>query len=223
MYCSEEGREVPNGPCDAGWFCVRGAKSKQPADYNNYTTGACLCPSNSTGGRCQPGFYCPQQSYEPTKCKEGYYCPTAGLPTYTLKCKAGHYCNEGSDKPDPEDGIMGDICPAGKYCEEGTSTPVKCPAGTYSNKTGNLMESNCSSCTAGYYCATAGLTKVTGKCDVGFYCPGRDDRKDPPATACPKGYYCPEGSPDKVNCEAGKYQDEVQQGSCKVSEHHYLN
>lgn len=61
-----------------GYFCVIGAWSATPTDYNNFTHGDCLCPSNSTGGMCQPGYYCPQGSLEPTLCEEGKYCATPG-------------------------------------------------------------------------------------------------------------------------------------------------
>jgi hypothetical protein len=59
-------------------FCVLGAWSATPTDYNNFTHGDCLCPSNTTGGMCQPGYYCPQGSLEPTLCEEGSYCATTG-------------------------------------------------------------------------------------------------------------------------------------------------
>lgn len=64
--------------CVVGYFCVLGAWSTTPTDYNNFTSGDCLCPANSTGGICQPGYYCPTGSMEPTVCDEGYYCNTPG-------------------------------------------------------------------------------------------------------------------------------------------------
>lgn len=66
-----------------GYFCVIGAWSATPTDYNNFTHGDCLCPSNSTGGMCQPGTYCPKGSLEPTLCDEGSYC---GTPSTFLHC-----------------------------------------------------------------------------------------------------------------------------------------
>ena len=64
-----------------GYYCVRGAHLPNPQDFENITTlfgGVCLCPSNSTGGECQPGFYCPKGSKEPIPCEEGQYCGTPG-------------------------------------------------------------------------------------------------------------------------------------------------
>ena len=62
----------------SGYFCLLGAWSSQPTDFNNYTDGSCLCPSNSTGGQCQPGYFCPRGSLEPTPCLDGYYCDVPG-------------------------------------------------------------------------------------------------------------------------------------------------
>ena len=39
-----------------------------------------------------------------------------GLSTETGPCSAGYFCNAGSDRADPTDGIMGNVCPAGRYC-----------------------------------------------------------------------------------------------------------
>lgn len=49
QYCQGTGLDKPTGPCDPGYFCVRMSHSKTPQDYDNYTSGDCLCPSNSTG------------------------------------------------------------------------------------------------------------------------------------------------------------------------------
>ena len=49
QYCAGTGLENPSGLCDPGYFCVRMSDSKTPRDYDNFTVGGCLCPSNSTG------------------------------------------------------------------------------------------------------------------------------------------------------------------------------
>lgn len=69
--------------CTTGYFCVSGAATATPTDYDTSLTCDCPLPSNITGGQCQPGDYCPQGSVEPTPCEEGYYCETPGLATYT--------------------------------------------------------------------------------------------------------------------------------------------
>ena len=61
-----------------GYFCIQGAWTAQPNDFDNYTEGDCLCPSITTGGRCQPGYFCPMNSSEPQECTEGYYCDDDG-------------------------------------------------------------------------------------------------------------------------------------------------
>ena len=62
---------------------------------------------------------------------------------------------------------MGNICPMGKYCEDGSVTGVDCPAGTFSDRLGLTVGSECDLCTPGSYCATTGLIAVTGDCYVG--------------------------------------------------------
>ena len=49
QYCQGTGLDKPSGPCDPGYFCVRMAYTKTPHDYDNFTSGGCLCPSNTTG------------------------------------------------------------------------------------------------------------------------------------------------------------------------------
>lgn len=52
---------------------------------------------------------------------------------------------------------------------QGTSTPQNCPPGTYNDQTGLQAESDCKSCTGGYYCPNYGMTSVptTNKCTAG--------------------------------------------------------
>nr|XP_054760935.1 neurogenic locus notch homolog protein 3-like [Lytechinus pictus] len=83
-YCAYEGNTTVTGDCDEGYFCIQGAWTDQPMDFDNYTDGDCLCPSLSTGGRCQPGYYCPRGSFEPEECTEGNYCDVEG--TYSSFC-----------------------------------------------------------------------------------------------------------------------------------------
>lgn len=214
MYCNASGLSGPTGECDPGWFCVRAAWENRPRDYDNFTSGDCLCPSNSTGGECQPGFYCPKGSHEPKLCTGGYYCGTKGLHSETAQCDAGWYCTGGAKISQPNDGVTGDICPEGKYCVQGTKVPELCPNGTYSNNTGNKRIEYCKPCISGSFCRGMGNTKPTGPCDPGFYCESGQD--NPNAAQCTKGHYCERGSPAPVKCKSGTYQDEVQKEDCKV-------
>lgn len=77
-------------------------------------------------------------------------------------CEAGYYCLSGSPAARPPAGATYGPCPAGKFCVAGTSVPADCAAGTFSAMT--LLDANtyCHPCTAGKYCATAGLSAPTG-------------------------------------------------------------
>ena len=215
MYCGSEGLTLPTDVCDQGYFCVLGAWSATPNEYDNFTHGDCLCPSNSTGGQCQPGYFCPQASSEPTACTEGNYCETTGLHTVTGQCLSGYYCDRGAKIADPTDGITGNICPAGRYCGTGTGVDQpRCPSGTFSNTTGNQLVTDCTDCTQGYYCGSAGLIEPTGQCDEGYYCPAAQSIATP--FTCQAGYYCPQGSHEQIHCPSGTYQDQTAQGGCKA-------
>ena len=64
-------------------------------------------------------------------------------------CSPGFYCTLGATRPDPTDTVTGDVCPVGSYCPSGTGDTVKCPAGYFSNGTGNTVFDDCKPCTAG--------------------------------------------------------------------------
>ena len=213
-YCNESGLSGPTGPCAAGYFCVNAAYTDEPQDYDNFTSGDCLCPANSTGGECQEGFFCPQGSHEPTACTGGFYCAGKGRDAVTAECDAGWFCTSGAKVPRPSDGITGDICPPGRYCPKGTKVPQLCPIGTYSNNTGNSHQDNCTACREGSYCETRELTKPTALCSAKYYCPAGEsiDKR----LSCTKGHFCREGSPQPVHCPSGTYQDELQQDYCKT-------
>ena len=213
-YCNGTGLTVPTGLCAPGYFCFRAAWTDKPQDYNNFTSGDCLCPTNSTGGECQEGFYCPEGSHEPIPCLGGFYCEGNGKDTVTGPCDAGYFCTSGAKVPRPSDGVTGDICLPGRFCPAQTKVPELCPVGTYSNNTGNEHQHNCTQCTPGSYCETKGLTQPTGLCAAKFYC-SQGQSNDRP-NDCFKGHYCPEGSPAPVVCESGFYQDETQTDSCKL-------
>lgn len=214
LYCNATGLSGPTGKCASGWFCVRAAWSDMPTDYDNFTSGDCLCPSNSTGGECQEGFFCPEGSHEPVPCLGGFYCEGKGKGNVTGECDAGWFCDSGAKVRQPGDGVTGDICPAGKYCEKGTKVPTLCPQGTFSNNTGNKAVEECTPCTNGSFCQGKGNIKPTGLCAPGFYCPEGQNQDRP--FPCTKGHYCEKGSPAPVVCPSGQYQDEVKQRTCKT-------
>ncbi|KAF6031636.1 hypothetical protein EB796_010068 [Bugula neritina] len=163
-----------------------------------------------TGGRCQPGFYCPLGSSAPTLCTPGQYCADAEMSSPTGDCDAGYYCPGGDTQPNPAE----TVCPPGRYCPQGSDTPTPCPAGTFSNESMNMMESDCTNCTAGYACVSPGLTAVSGPCSQGYYCPGGQATLSPSSYQCPKGFYCPEGSDEPTICERGTYAPNDGMASC---------
>lgn len=65
-------------------------------------------------------------------------------------------------------GSEGGLCPPAHYCPKGSVGPVPCPAGTYTNLTG---QSVCSRCLAGYYCTERTENFTQFPCPPGFYCP----------------------------------------------------
>ena len=40
----------------------------------------------------------------------------AGLADVSGPCDPSYYCNNGSDRADPTDDVMGNVCPAGRFC-----------------------------------------------------------------------------------------------------------
>jgi len=107
--------------------------------------------------KCEPGFYCPQETTQGTMHTRQYPCPGG---TYTTsnsltaasqctQCDAGYYCPEGSYR-------MRD-CPPGFACPLGTASYLDkpCPAGKYrSAPRGKDPSTDCSECPAGHYCLT---------------------------------------------------------------------
>ncbi|XP_071958738.1 uncharacterized protein [Antedon mediterranea] len=216
-FCETSGLSSDSGSCDAGWYCVRGAWSRTPIDLgDSNSTSSCFCASNSTGGQCMPGQFCPEGSSEPTPCTRGYYCDAFGLANETDECDPGYYCTLGASVSDPVDNVTGNECPEGHYCPRGTYDPIQCPAGYFSNTTRNDEIGDCLDCLPGYYCEGSGLTKPTAICDAGFYCPGGQNTSRPAEYTCSPGHYCPESSPQERTCELGLYQDEWGQEECKI-------
>ena len=75
-------------------------------------------------------------------------------------------------------------------------------------------ETDCRDCTPGWYCDGSGLTVPRDLCAPGYYCTG--GAKDANQHECPRGYKCPKGSPNPVPCEAGHYQNETTQATCRI-------
>ncbi|XP_013387786.1 multiple epidermal growth factor-like domains protein 11 [Lingula anatina] len=107
------------------------------------------------------------------------------------------------------------MCPAGYFCPNNTqyATQNPCAPGSFSNNTGLAAQADCSDCTPGMYCGTAGLTEPTAQCQAGYFCNGRASTATPTDGAtgdiCPQGLYCPQGSSVGVNCPIGRYGNQT--------------
>ena len=116
-YCGKPGLTSFSDVCDPGFYCLHGAKAKNPDG------------SDDTGGPCPKGNYCPAGTSYPKGCEPGTFNNQTGKST-CLPCCAGYYCDGNSsvcEKP----------CPQGHYCPDGTKYGVQfpCPRGYFSNKT----------------------------------------------------------------------------------------
>ena len=120
-----------------------------------------------------------------TPCTEGYYCKFPGWTNVTGPCKQGFYCPKYSTTSQQI------TCPQGSYCPTGSGQPISCPIGTFSNQTHLWKKSQCTNCTAGFYCDSDGKTSPSGKCQNGYYCP--IGSKSMMQVDCPIGFHCPSG------------------------------
>ena len=77
-----------------------------------------------------------------------------------------------------------------------------------------MQLSQCIQCPAGSYCATSGLTAVSGSCTAGYYCVAGSIQSKPASGKCTAGNYCPTGASSQTTCAAGTYQDQAEQASC---------
>eukprot|EP01135_Chromosphaera_perkinsii_P006890 Nk52_evm45s621 gene=Nk52_evmTU45s621 len=185
-----------------------------------------------SGSSCPAGHYCPAgtkfnhefpcpigtfsssqnrvKSQDCISCSAGKFCSSPGQTAVSGPCDAGYYCTSGAKKakPAPTD-ATGGICPAGSYCPSGSSTPIKCPAGTFSGTTGLVKEQDCTPCTPGSFCASEGLTAPSGLCKAGHYCSTVSTMEAPNGqvfgSICPAGSYCPQGTGVPIKCPAGTY------------------
>jgi hypothetical protein len=65
-----------------------------------------------------------------------------------MGCPPGYYCSSSTGTIEPL------ICPTYKYCPARTSTPLNCPAGTYTESfmKGLEIATQCAPCPTGYFC-----------------------------------------------------------------------
>nr|XP_057935999.1 SCO-spondin isoform X4 [Doryrhamphus excisus] len=227
-YC-EKGSMEPK-PCPPGSFQrMQGRDSCMTCPAGFY----CSDQGTSSPRLCERGFYCQSASSHQRPCPEGFYgnltglvedrqcslcdpgmfCRGSGRTFPSGPCAAGYVCVGGASEPSPVDNQTGFLCPAGFFCSVGTFVPRPCPKGTFSERTGLVDESQCRSCSPGFYCSEAGLSAVSGPCLPGFYCLDGSQTAAPISSVaggvCPAGYYCAEGSSVPLPCPAGSFRNET--------------
>lgn len=163
---------------------------------------------------CPPGFRCPAGVNDKINCLSGSYQFLSNKGTCT-DCPARFYCSK-DDANALEILSAAKLCTAGHYCPKRTTTPIDCPAGTFSEQGGLSLESECESCPAGYYC-TGGLSAPDAVCTAGYYCIGKASTATPTDSTtgniCPVGHYCPAGSYQATKCPKGTINDDQGDGA----------
>ncbi|XP_063797930.1 zonadhesin-like [Pseudophryne corroboree] len=198
-------------PCTEGFFCSGNSASLE----GNECPRGFYCPA----GTISPEqFPCPRGTYNPQRgshraedclpCDPGHYCDTPAQSQVTGVCSEGYYCTHSVQTQTPRQGILGDVCPPGHYCPLGSAVPHPCPAGSYSNTSGNVGSEACLACEPGQFCDRPGLATPSGPCDAGYFCVRGAQSSRPPEVTnsggpCPAGHFCPEGSYTALACPAG--------------------
>ncbi|KAG2866757.1 hypothetical protein PC113_g2544 [Phytophthora cactorum] len=199
--------------CPAGYYCIEASVTPKACGKGKFSSsGSKACST------CEAGYFCNSETTSAANMRSnalGWSAPGALYGT----CYNGTYCPAGSDS---EPALETDACPPGYYCPTATPSPIICPAGTYSNLTGQDSMSDCTPTPAGYF-SLAGALESTGVCSPGFYCPLRStSRTQVPCPAryylnrtmgqseddcalCVSGSYCPIGTAYPVTCPAGYY------------------
>lgn len=193
-YCLE-GTADPT-PCTRGYYCVAGSETPTPCPIGTF--------GNTTHLRSQD---------ECTACTAGYYCDGLGLPSPTGLCDPGYYCISRAYTSAPPGLPTGGLCPKGGYCPPGSSYPTACAEGTFNNFTGGATQSDCTSCTPGYYCSGSNLPYPSGPCLAGYYCTGGASLSTQFRT--PAGHYTPTGSSAPFECPLGTFNPSPIQESCE--------
>lgn len=228
-------------PCDIGTYApFSGSSFCLPCDAGTYSSylGASicsLCPAGTylpTAGAsaqidCQ---LCPAGTYLPTTGARGVeYCINCPNNTYSAiqgatsafsctACASGSYAYEGSAKCI--------LCPAGTY-SDATGNCIQCPAGTYSSRFGSSSRDNCVPCAAGTY-SNSGFYRCFG-CSAGYYSTGgaTECNKCKPGTyntisgsttcsECLPGTFTSNEASQICNpCPQGTYQNVSGSSSCK--------
>jgi hypothetical protein len=169
-YCGSSGLHQVSGPCDAGFFCTLGAQLSTHASV-----------TDSMGGVCPTGHYCPVNTAYPIECPAGTYMSSTGNTGNIFYNGIQIYCN---------------LCTAGRACTiTGLSGPgnTLCNEGYWCKRGSPFTQPSCD--------GSANCLSNYGVCPVGHYCPlGTDD-----PIPCADGTYMDEtGAAVCKVCPAGR-------------------
>ncbi|KPP71461.1 hypothetical protein Z043_109635 [Scleropages formosus] len=202
--CTQTGLKAPDVDCLQGTYMK--TVTSNPSSFS--------CPPgssrpNAPANACPPGTMSERTDLADRSqcqpCPPRYACPrgTGGAQRPALSCFAGHYCPPGTMFP----------------------TQHKCPAGTWSQRSGLESEGECGPCPRGWYCLT-GAGAPSGRCSSGHYCPegtqygsqfpcpagtystrvGNGGKED--CMFCTEGAYCPPGSSKPTPCPPTTFRRE---------------
>ena len=136
------------------------------AGYLCQTAGT-VDPTIDPNDSCQPGNYC--RDGDSIICPRGHSCPDTALgspiacPPGTYQnlegeqlcktCPEGYFCDHSEGPMEFDPTTRGDDfkCPQGYFCSAGTThnNASPCPVGTYGNRTGVTIETDCTPCDPG--------------------------------------------------------------------------
>lgn len=198
QYCAQWELHLPNGPCDAGYFCDGNATEPNPSHRT-----------------CPRGYYCEQGTGTPTPCDpgtlsnvlgatgpdycslcpDGYYCEGPAATNYTGSCAPGYFCPAGQHTATPAQYN----CTIGHYCPGENVQPTPCPAGYYQDE---ILQDFCKDCPAGQYCDPVEVASGMGVAEHGVVTPA----------ICPVGHYCPLNTEHKHEhpCPPGTFGNQTQ-------------
>lgn len=128
-FCSVTILSADEGNCDAGYYCVLGAKKKNPTHDVNEGGNICpdghYCPAGSSAPiPCDPGTFRTGPgatvATECLDCTAGNYCESFGAIAVTGLCQKGYYCEVKSTVKNPK------ICTVGNKCPDGAASQTAC-------------------------------------------------------------------------------------------------
>jgi len=206
-YAIGTGNALPEGLCDAGYYCTGRATRARPRDALGEFEG------DDFGGPCSVSSNCPAGSTEDLPCPGGVFCDGFRI---LGDCAPGYFCTSAaiSNTPvgdwRPVGGAASGECPLGHYCKKASATPKACGPGTYLDELRATNVTDCKECLAGFVCPNASTPFPTEPCAPGYFCPAGSVV----GVGCPAGTFCAGGNTGPTPCASGSYQSLALQSAC---------